>query len=245
MTEAGCATLRGGLYDEFGSSTRGVASADSHPVDSAPYPQCSWVTDELGMGSSVRLDNFPVGVALADWGEQGYHPQVAVGLGRNSTVLSTLKTAGQIASRSWAMFWGRTGATKETQLDGSFVFGGYDRAKAVGENFTQPLVYSNSACATGMLVTVSDITLNFDNGTDASLFSGALSDAMAACIVPDYPVLMTIPYNPFFVHFEQLTNAFSFGRSFGIYYYGMTYKRSNETYVLAVCMTTIWRLGKG
>jgi hypothetical protein len=91
------------------------------------------------------------------------------------------------------MFWGRTGATADTQLDGNLVLGGYDRAKVVaGTNYTQRLSYARPACATAMLVTISDIVLHFANGTDASLFGGVQSSAITACIVPSYPVLMTI-----------------------------------------------------
>jgi hypothetical protein len=161
----------------------------------------------------------------SDWGEEGYHPQAAIGLGRNSTLLNALVSTGKIASRSWAMFWGRQGVTADAQMDGNFVFGGYDRAKASGSNFTQGLVYSNTACSTGMLVTITDISLNWSNGTTTSLYDGSQSAAMSACIVPDYPVLMTIPYEPYFKRFSGVTgaNILSFGRSFGINYYGMLY----------------------
>lgn len=176
------------------------------------------------LSSNVTLGSFPIGIAQADWGEQGYFPQVALGLGPNSTILNTLKSTGQIASRSWSMFWGRTGATSATQLDGSFVFGGYDRAKVTGVNHTSALTTAKSACSTNLLVTITDMILNFPNGTDTSLF-GAVekSTVLAACIVPTYPVLMTIPTTPYFNNFETFTNENLPGRSFGLYYYGMLY----------------------
>lgn len=170
-----------------------------------------------------------MGVAQSDWGEQGYYPQVALGLGFNSTILHALKDSGRIASRSWSMFWGRTGATADTQLNGNFVLGGYDRAKVSGPNHTRPLTHSGSVCPTAMLITITDIKLNLANGTDVSLFGGAASTAMSACIVPDYPVLMTIPFDPYFLSFETLTNAELFKRSFGIYYYGMIYSIDPES----------------
>jgi hypothetical protein len=139
------------------------------------------------------------------------------GLGSNSTILNALKTSGQIASRSWS----RTGATTSTQLNGSFVFVGYDRAKVSGANYTRSLSSSKSSCSTSMLVTITDIVLYFPNGTGASLFDGAQSVAMAACIVPDYPVLMTMPLDSYFSSFESFTNTSFTDRSFGEYYYGM------------------------
>ncbi len=150
---------------------------------------------------------------------------MALGLGSNSTILNALKTSGQIASRSWSVFWGRTGATANTQLDGSFVVGGYDRAKVSDANCTRSLNSSKSSCVNEMLVTIIDIVLNFPNGTDASLFDGAQSSAMAACIVPDYPVLMTMPLDPYFSSFETLTNTSFTDRSLGLNYYGMLYDK--------------------
>ena len=155
---------------------------------------------------------------------------MAFGLGRNSTILNSLYTAGHIASRSWAMFWGRTGGTADTQQDGNFVFGGFDKSKASGNNYTSDLNYSNKNCGSGMLVTITDLELNFPNGTTASLFDGMQSSAILACIVPDYPVLMTLPRDPYFERFESLTNESFTDRGFGVYYYGMLYPNSASMY---------------
>ena len=77
---------------------------------------------------------------------------MSLGSGSNSTILNALKASGQIASRSWSLFWGRTGATTNTQLKGSFVFVGYDRAKVSGANYTRSFSSSKSSCSTSMLV---------------------------------------------------------------------------------------------
>jgi hypothetical protein len=82
-----------------------------------------------------------------------------------------------------------------------------------------------------MLVTISDMVLNFAKGTSASLFNDIQSSAMSACIVPDYPVLMTIPREPWFEVFETLTGQTISDRSFGIYYYGMLYENTSDAYV--------------
>ncbi|TGO74448.1 hypothetical protein BELL_0282g00100 [Botrytis elliptica] len=227
---AACTTFRGGSYDEFASKSRGVPTADTYPSDNSPYPQLAMVSDNITLSSNVSVLDFPIGIADADWGEQGYNPQMAIGLGTNSTILNTLYSSGQIASRTWSMFWGRTGATAATQLDGSFVFGGYDRAKVTGSNYTRNLSYSKTSCSSGMLVTITNIVLNFSNGTDASLFAGVESAAMQACIQPSFPVLMTIPTSPYFINFEELTNQTITDRSFGRYYYGMLYGNNSSPY---------------
>ncbi|RJE19215.1 hypothetical protein PHISCL_08440 [Aspergillus sclerotialis] len=230
MSEAACRTFRGGAYDESASQTHQDTPTKPYLTEASPYPFFSWGTDKLTLNSNTTLEDYLIGVPRDDWGEQGYHPQAAFGLGRNSTILNALYSAGHIASRSWAMFWGRTGATADAQQPGSFVFGGFDRAKTSGENYTDVLNYSNEDCPTGMLVTVTDLVLDFTNGTKASLFDGLRSSAMAACIVPDYPVLMTLPREPYFNKFQRLTNQFITSRSFGINYYGMVYDDPSEIY---------------
>ncbi|KAB8291748.1 hypothetical protein EYC80_006543 [Monilinia laxa] len=220
---AACTTFRGGSYDEFASKSRGLPATNTYPSDGSPYPQLNMVSENITLSSNVSILEFPIGIAKADWGEQGYYPQMAIGLGTNSTILNTLYSSGQIASRTWSMFWGRTGATAATQLDGGFVFGGYDRAKVTGTNYTRSLTYSRTACFSGMLVTITDMVLNFPNGTDASMFAGIESDAIQACIEPSYPVLLTVPTDPYFINFEVLTDQGLSGRSFGTYYYGMLY----------------------
>jgi hypothetical protein len=66
---------------------------DSHLAETSPYPAFSWVTDDLILNDNTTLTEFPFGIARDDWGAQGYHPQAAIGLGRNSTILNTLYSA--------------------------------------------------------------------------------------------------------------------------------------------------------
>lgn len=123
------------------------------------------------------------------------------------------------------MYWGRTGGTANTQQDGAFIFGGYDRAKVTGRNYTQALSFANAQCATQMLVSITDIVVNFPNGTDKSLMKDGPepAKAMPACILPDYPTLLTIPFDPYFQNFADITDGFTQDRSFGLYYFGMLY----------------------
>lgn len=231
LSEPACKTFRGGAYNEDASSTHEGASSRTYQADASPYPSLFWMTESLTLNSNTTLSNFPVGIPRDDWGQQGYHPQAAFGLGRNSSMLNALYTAGHIASRSWSMFWGRTGI--DEHAPGSFIFGGYDRARTSEKTHTDELNYSNDACPSGMLVTISDMVLNHANGTDTSLFNGLRSAAISACIVPDYPVLMTVPRDPYFDRFEKLNNVYLPKRSFGVYYYGMLYSHDYQAYVSA------------
>lgn len=111
----------------------------------------------------------------------------------------------------------RRGGADDSQMDGSLVLGGYDSAKVSGANYTQNLQFSNT-CSSGMSSVLTDITLNFRNGTNQSLFAGVKSAAVNTCLDPDFPALMTIPLSPYFDNFESYTNA-TFRRSYGINYY--------------------------
>jgi hypothetical protein len=122
------------------------------------------------------------------------------------------------------MFWGLEGPNKHSQLDGTFVIGGYDHAKINGANHTAPLTPIDDSCGTGMVVTITDLTLNFANGTDASLFNGTRNTVLKACVDPSYTVLMTLPQTYFRV-FQNYTNQAEngFNRTFGLPFYSMVY----------------------
>ena len=151
-TNIGCTTYRGGAYDPLASKTRQPASSDQTPSDGAldtlgnsHYPQVTQITDTLRLNGNVTLAKHPMGIALNDWGSQSYLPRAAIGLGPASVLLDKLESTGSNASRSWSFFWGQS-RPEAAQLDGSLVFGGYDRAKITGQKYTFPLTRSNPDC---------------------------------------------------------------------------------------------------
>jgi hypothetical protein len=141
-----------------------------------------------------------------------FDTQNNIGFGVNSTFLNALQAAGKIASRSYSWWWGRTGATEDAQMDGAIVFGGYDRAKVTGKPYTQNLIPPEVNCQSGMRMTISDLILNFPNGTLASILQ---HKQISACLQPDFPVLMTLPTDPYYETFEQLTNTHNVGSGGG------------------------------
>ncbi|KAK4548165.1 hypothetical protein LTR36_010034 [Oleoguttula mirabilis] len=96
-------------------------------------------------------------------------------------------------------------------MDGQIVFGGYDAAKTKGNNYTKSLQLPTLACSSGMEVTVTDMVLNFPNGTDSSMLGYG---AIAACIMPDYPLIFTFP-DTYYTQFETLTKTSNVGRGGG------------------------------
>lgn len=184
-----------------------------------------WSTDRFQFTPNISC-KLAFGIRRVSGGE--YLTQHILGLGANSTLLSTLKEAGIIASRSWSMYWGNSGAP-ETQNDGIFVFGGFDNTKTTGKNYTFPLTY-DSNCPSSMVVSITDISLTLPNGTDADLFDSAAS-LLRACIMPDYPVLMTLPHDPYYENL-QLAAGISEApeeHSFGLNFYGETYSSEYES----------------
>jgi hypothetical protein len=205
-----------------------VLDSDDVEDDDSRYPDMDYYTDQLTLNDNLTIPNMTIGVPLQDWAQQGYHPMMAVGLGEDSVFLNLLKDTGRIMSRTWSMFYGWNGRSANTQSEGTFVVGGYDRAKVSGEGYTMPLSPDATDCDSRILVNVEDMILNFRNGTTASIMAN--SRAFEACIVPDYPVLMTMRLDPHFYEFQSLTETILQERSFGLAYYSMLYSEGDEPF---------------
>ncbi|KAK4157077.1 aspartic peptidase domain-containing protein [Chaetomidium leptoderma] len=184
-------------------------------------------TDLLSAGSSGNLTSMPLGIPRMRW-DNGYSILHALGLGSNSTYLNSLVHAGQIPSRVWSMFWGRTWTGAKTDIDGVLVLGGYDKEKVIGRNMTQLLDYSQeTGCWTGMKVTVSDVFVNFRNGTDVSIMPR--SSAAQCCIVPQRQLLWEAP-DGIVEGFEKATNMESTDLSFGLHWGAKLYNTSADLF---------------
>ncbi len=74
-------------------------------------------------------------------------------------------------------------------MDGSLTLGGYDMAKFIGPNMTQPIssLADMTQCPSSFIVFVADILV-----TATSLFGSAKGTALRTCIKPDIP-LITFP----------------------------------------------------
>lgn len=188
-------------------------------TDNATITSGKWLTDNIGLTQSVQLQKFPFGVPRQAIGGD-YETMNVLGLNTNSSILSTLLQQGNIASRTWSMWWGKDGATAPATQDGIFVFGGFDLSKVSGPNYTAQL-NPTPACATGMLVNVNDITLSFPNGTEGNLVSPD-QGGFAACIDPTWSMALDID-NDLFENFESITGTMDEARSFGTNFYGLLY----------------------
>lgn len=157
--------------------------------------------------------------------DHGYTMLHAMGMGTNSTFLNTLLQTGRIGSRVWSIFWGHMWVDEEDAVDGSIVFGGFDQQKTIGNNYTQPLDFSdNTGCWTGMKVQISKLKLNFRNGDDADLLP--VNTLIDACIVPQRQLLLEAP-GTVVETFEKETGMESFARSYGLHWSSYLYNTSN------------------
>lgn len=221
----GCTTFRGGAYDPTESSTVEEDDVSSLFASDAndDHPDLEQKSDTVVLGSNITLEKFPVGIAKGDWGAQGYYPQAGLGLGPDSTLLSTLVDSGTIASRTYSWYWGIDGPGAEEQLDGSLVLGGYDKAKVSGKGFTSAITTASGRCPTGLFMTLSDVLVHFVDGTTKSIFADESQALLAACIDPSYPSLTTIPSSPYWSNFQKITDASITGRSTGLEWFNMRY----------------------
>lgn len=218
-----CVTFRGGAYNASESSTDksidNRKSSDGFEVD--------WTEDTLSFGSNTTLSSFGFGIPQKDL-RSAYISQSQLGLGRNSSFLRALVSAGDIGTKAYSIFWGLVGGPVEKQTPGSLILGGLDRSLIAdqNDNFTSSLV-QGSGCETGMVVTIGDILLNWPNGTDMSIFMGSQSAAIQACISPGFAGLMTLPRS-YYENFWSLAGGTppdgkSEARSFGINFYTMLF----------------------
>ncbi|KAH6616214.1 aspartic peptidase domain-containing protein [Chaetomium sp. MPI-SDFR-AT-0129] len=222
-----CTTYRGGNYDGSASKTQTTPSKDAYPPDHSPFNEMEYVADTLRLNTDTSIANFPMGVVINDLEQQGYYPQMTLGVGSNSSLLHALKASGKIASRTFSFFAGRFGGVASAQIDGAMAFGGYDKAKVTGKKYTLPLT-SGTACDTNMVVTITDIELNFPNGTDVSLFEGSRSESITACIAPSLPVFINIPLDPYFTRWLEVSDdrldISDLDRSHGLNFWNMRYR---------------------
>ena len=211
-----CSNEFGGLFDQ-GSSTSWHATTYTALETAAEAGSVSsdvWGTDTVKVNTTFSLPNFPIGVFRSATASKN-----VLGLGRNSTLLNLLSSAGIIASKSYGYFHGWTGAYTSYQTDGSLVLGGYDAAKITGRNVTLPFAPSD-ACNLGYVITVTDIKMNLKNGSDISIIGKSSGSSLKACVQPDFgPITLS---EDIWWAFTNVTGVREIGRSFSpLLYYGM------------------------
>ncbi|KAI9669925.1 MAG: hypothetical protein M1831_006961 [Alyxoria varia] len=220
----GCVTYRGGLFKKVDSSSY-VPAGDRENNDRDIVKKAQRGTESFTLKPNVTLDDYKFGIPRTDFRSSSQRLN-ALGMGVKSSLLDALVSQGYIDSRTFSMYWGRPGAASAAQRDGHVVFGGYDQGKIRGKNFTTTLSAVSAACPTGMIVSISDLTLGFPNGSRSDLAS-SVSGKMDVCMMPNWPVAIDLPWDPYYKSFEDLTRSKTIGRSYGPNYNGMLYEPSD------------------
>ena len=216
-TRAACNARLGGLFDEGSSSTWDAYAnytapgfaAISNTNEASNNPAESSGTDVFKISDQLSLDNFAFGIDHAGGiaSNGGLNP---LGLGSNSSLLRDLEKKGAINSQTWSIWQGWNGAQASQQMDGNLVLGGYDEAKFTGANVTQPIQYDQS-CLSGLIITVTDITMNLKNGSSPSILGTSHGSALRACIHPEV-TFVTLP-SDIWSGFVNVSGSTEVGRS--------------------------------
>lgn len=226
QTPIRCAAMYGGSFNTSSSSSWSQAASFESlrtKVKEDPFQDHDvYGTDTLHVNSTLALQDFPLGLFRTK--DSSRNVMNLIGLGGNSTFLSTLYSTGSIISRSWSYFQGWTGAESQYQMDGSLVLGGYDAAKVGGKNISVPIV-SDPHCLSGLLITVTDIKMNLRNGSNISILGSSRGSAMRACIAPDYP-LVSLPIG-IWDSFVETSGVTPIGRTYGIHFGSELISRDN------------------
>jgi hypothetical protein len=115
--------------------------------------------------------------------------QATIGVAINSTFINALHTAGNISSNAYSLFWGDE-FTNEP-CDGAFTLGGYDEAILGDSMVTKGFTRSEERCAEGMIVEVTHMRLNHQEGPTVDLLDGL--GALNVCVIPSLRAIMAVP----------------------------------------------------
>ena len=91
--------------------------------------------------------------------------------------MNNLVNTNALGSSTWGYNYGWIGSQTKYQADGSLILGGYDKAKIAGNNLTLPMGPNDE-----LAVSVSDMVLNFKNGTNTSLLGSSKGSSFNAAI---------------------------------------------------------------
>lgn len=202
-----------------------------HPFDSA---NASWTTDNVTITDGANKD---IGLSQLSFGIRAStsHPYVnkgELGLGSDSTFLSTLASGKKIASKTYSFFWGTDSTISDTPRNGSLTLGGYDQA-LVGDspNTTTAFTHSQWKCREGMVVELTGIDLHSVTGTTQSVIG---SEKLEACVVPTLSSILTLPYTYWDKMHDMLgieQTPFNNGSS-GELFYGVASVKPSTAYVI-------------
>lgn len=181
-----CFVGHGGKYNQSLSATSRDSDAPVAPFIDNDVTT-NWTTDSIALGNNASLPDFRLGVPTYQLHK--FQGQGEIGVAVNSTFINALHTAGNISSNVYSLFWGDD-FTDEPR-DGSLTLGGYDESIMGDSMVTKGFTQGDSRCREGMIVEVTDMKLNNQDGSMVDLLEGL--GLLNVCIVPSLRAVMAIP----------------------------------------------------
>ncbi|KAF8848779.1 acid protease, partial [Acephala macrosclerotiorum] len=176
-----CIGASGGVFILNASSSFDAATSDSWNVtsiDAAPNgAHITYGYDTVTFGLNDTIPSFPFDV----WSDTTSANRSSLGLGRNSSVLSSLMGAGVIPSPEFGLYYGSRSMNNPS--DGELVIGGYNSNRVNGTfaNFSMATSYLDQPCP--LQVLLKDVRVTTSNGSSSSLMVDGEA-RVPACINP-------------------------------------------------------------
>jgi hypothetical protein len=183
-----CLVSHGGQYNRSLSTTARDSLAPIAPFIDEKVDS-NWTSDSVTFGNGAPIHEWRFGTPSNQLRDENSNGQAIIGVGVNSTFIDALRTTGNISSNAYSLFWGDE-FTDEPR-DGAFTLGGYDEAILGDSMVTKGFTRSEDRCAEGMIVEVTHMRLNHQEGPTIDLLDGL--GALNVCVIPSLRAVMAVP----------------------------------------------------
>jgi hypothetical protein len=183
-----CLVSHGGQYNQSLSTTAQDSLAPIAPFIDEKLDS-NWTTDSVTLENGAAFHDWRFGTPGPQLKDGNANGQAVIGVGVNSTFINALRTAGNISSNTYSLFWGDE-FTDEPR-DGAFTLGGYDEAILGDSMVTKGFTRSEGRCDEGMIVEVTHMRLNHEDGSIVDLLDGL--GALNVCVIPALRAVMAVP----------------------------------------------------
>jgi hypothetical protein len=183
-----CLVIHGGQYNQSLSTTARDSLAPIAPFIDEKFDS-NWTSDSVTFGDGATIHDWSFGTPSNQKRDENSNLQATIGVAINSTFINALRTAGNISSNAYSLFWGDE-FTNEP-CDGAFTLGGYDEAILGDSMVTKGFTRSEERCAEGMIVEVTHMRLNHQEGPTVDLLDGL--GALNVCVIPSLRAIMAVP----------------------------------------------------
>ncbi|CAH0046776.1 unnamed protein product [Clonostachys solani] len=220
----GCTVLRSNYYAqdksesfkeaknmiEAGGSIESVLEGAEPGIEKLVKNNTAGMENSFGIKDASLSEQIPIGIPrhfASSW------------LGLQLYISQQIRKTGWTFSRAFSLYWGSN--WNSMPIKGHVVMGGYDKKRIIEPNVTAPLKYGDysksDGCFTGIRIVISDITVNFTDGSNKSIFPN--KDKLHACLAPQRPSLLEPP-REYLDKFEEVTGTKHNGNTSSGFHWG-------------------------